>query len=152
MSRTLLIGLLLCLSFLGIADSWYLADTAARGEELSCTFGGEKGGCETVAESPYSKPLGIPLSVYGVLFYALVLVLSAAALMFRLKDLPLLLVAVTGIGAALSLVFLGVQAFLIKAMCAYCVASALIAFAAFALAWLLFAGRHERLAPASAHP
>lgn len=144
-------GLLLALSFFGIADSWYLTEVAATGGELACDFGGEPGGCQEVAESPYSRFIGIPMSMYGVLFYALIFVVSTATLIFRFKDAPFILVLLSGTGAGLSVIFLGIQIFLIQAVCAYCIASAVISFALFIIAWLLYVGRKEKFNTSPTH-
>lgn len=152
MGRIILLVLLLGFSFLGMADSWYLTETAAKGEETFCVFGEEQGGCDTVAQSPYSHLFGIPLSVYGVLFYALVMVITAAALTLRVKTAPLALVLVGGAGVVASVIFIGIQVFLIKALCAYCMVSAGISLAIFIVAWILFAGRKETLVVPPHHP
>jgi len=144
MRRATLIVLILGLSFLGLADSWYLAESAATDTPLVCGIG-VLDGCNTVAQSPYAHLFGIPLGVYGVLFYALVLVLSVAALTLRLKIVPFYLLIINALGASASVVFLLIQFFLIKALCIYCMASAVISFALLGLSWLFFAKERRAL-------
>lgn len=136
MNRLTILALLLALALVGMADSWYLAESAATGTDLVCGIDGLSG-CNTVAQSPYSRLFGIPLGIYGVMFYALMLVLASAALTLKLKDTPLYLLIVSGIGAAASVVFLCIQFFIIQALCIYCLVSALVAFASCTLSWLL---------------
>lgn len=142
MNKTVLVACLLIVAFLGIADSWYLADTALSGDELVCTIDGlDK--CNTVAKSPYSHLFGIPLGVYGVFFYSAFFILSALLFVYpkRIVFAGLYLLGVIGLIA--SIIFLFIQLFLIKAFCIYCVASAVIAFALCILARTLF----RRFAP-----
>jgi uncharacterized membrane protein len=134
-ARAVLIALLV-LAFLGIADSWYLAESAATDTPLICGPGMLEG-CNAVAQSPYSKLFGIPLGVYGVLFYGLLFVAAAATFTGQLKHGAKFLLALTAFGALASLVFVFVQVFLIKALCIYCLASAGISFATLLAAWRL---------------
>jgi uncharacterized membrane protein len=129
MNRSILLFLLLALGFFGIADSWYLAESATNDTPLSCAITALDG-CNKVAQSPYAHLLGVPLGAYGVFFYALVFILAAAALTLRLKNSLFYLFVVTGLGAICSLVFIGIQFFLIKALCVYCLASAFMSFGA----------------------
>lgn len=145
MKTSTILSLIIALAFLGLADSWYLAESAATDTPLICGPGMLEG-CNAVAQSPYSKLFGIPLGVYGVVFYALALVAAAAILFLRARVLPFYLFVVTAVGALASVAFLMIQFFLIKALCVYCLASALISFALVGFAYLLW--KRERLVPA----
>ena len=70
-------------------------------------------GCETVRTSAWAYPLGIPMPVFGVVFFAAMIVLALIAR-------PRLRVALALGGAAWALVLVGVQAFLIGAWCKLC--------------------------------
>ncbi|MEK7100802.1 MAG: vitamin K epoxide reductase family protein, partial [Patescibacteria group bacterium] len=76
---------LLVLSFLGLADAWYLTASAVNHTALSCDLGAVLDGCNIVAKSDYSFFMGLPLALYGVLFYVLVFVLAAAVLVVPAK-------------------------------------------------------------------
>lgn len=138
--------LLLVLSFLGLADAWYLTASALNQTALSCDLGAVLDGCNIVAKSEFSFFLGLPLALYGVLFYALVFVLSAAVLIVPLRIMYKGLLLLGAIGSLASLVFLYIQFFLIKAMCIYCIASAVITFMLFFVAFDLWK-RHNRPSP-----
>lgn len=140
MKTTTVLALLIVLSLIGVADSWYLAESAATDTPLICGPGMLEG-CNAVAQSPYSKLFGIPLGVYGVVFYSLVLIMSAAALFFTQRALHSYLLIVTLLGALASLVFLYIQFFLIEALCIYCLISAGVSFALFGLSYVLFSRR-----------
>lgn len=127
--RNALVAILLLLSFFGIADSWYLADHAFSGTELTCDVQG-LGECNTVAASAYSWFMGLPLAFYGVIFYAMVFALAAAYVALRTRAIARTLVLVSFIGAVLSVYFLYLQVAVIKAVCMYCLTSAALSFLA----------------------
>ncbi len=119
MTRAVTIGILL-LSLIGLADSLYLAKHKADGTPLICDIDGLSG-CNIVADSQYSDIFGIPLAEFGIGFYALILFLVLARSYVALRG-------VASIGTLASLYFIFVQVFLIKALCIYCIASALCTF------------------------
>jgi len=134
MSRSLLVVLLLVLSLIGLADSWYLFQSAITDTALTCNIGSGFDGCNTVAQSPYSHLFGIPLGLYGVGFYAVLFVLAALILVLpqRLFYRALHLFALAGVLA--SAVFVFIQLALIKAVCIYCLISAGITLFAWVIA------------------
>ena len=130
----------LMLSFLGLADSWYLADSALSGNELTCSIAGLEG-CNAVADSPYANLFGIPLALYGTAFYAILFTLAAIALLLPSRRLYGALLACGTLGVVASLYFLFVQIMFIGAICIYCLLSALITFVLFCLTLWLFRRR-----------
>ncbi|HEX7651498.1 MAG TPA: vitamin K epoxide reductase family protein [Candidatus Paceibacterota bacterium] len=137
MNRTMLLALLIVLAFAGIADAAYLAQSAYTGVALTCNIGGLDG-CNTVAQSPYSHLFGVPLGVYGAIFYSLVFVLGAAALALPGLGARRGLLALGIVGAVASVAFIFVQAVFIKALCIYCLGSAIIAFLICWITYLLY--------------
>ena len=127
---------LLILSFLGIADAAYLATAAMDQSALSCSVSGLDG-CNTVAQSVYSHVLGIPLANFGVVFYALFFILAGAYLVMSVPSLARILKIFGVFGIAASVVFMLVQFILIKALCIYCLGSALVALLIFLTTRLL---------------
>lgn len=138
MNRSLLIGLVLVLSFLGIADSWYLYQSAVTDTALSCDIGAGLDGCNIVAQSVYSRLFGVPLALYGVGFFALTFVLAASLSIASSRRLYQALLLISAFGVAASAVFVFIQFALIKALCIYCIASAGIAVLVFSLSWTLW--------------
>lgn len=137
MTRRAIIYLIIILAVLGLGDSIYLAVKAATHSSLFCEIGAGLDGCNTVAQSPYSRPFGIPLAYLGVVFYALLLGAALAALWKHHQHFHRALLAVAGIGALFSVAFLYIQLALIEAVCIYCLASAAIAFLSLGLAFWL---------------
>lgn len=117
---------ILVFAFLGIADSAYLAEHEANGTPLICNIQ-SLSGCNTVAESQYSRFFGIPLAQYGVLFYSILFALSALELIIFNRLLRRVIQGISLVGIIASLYFTFVQIFVIGAFCIYCLASAIIA-------------------------
>ncbi|KND50475.1 MAG: hypothetical protein AB202_02355 [Parcubacteria bacterium C7867-007] len=128
MTRTALLSLLLVLTFLGLADSWYLAQTALDGASLACSIDGLESlnGCNQVAQSAYSKVMGVPLALYGVFFYGVLFVIASVLFAMPWRVLYRASIVLGVIGMLLSLYFVFLQFFVIKALCIYCMASMVI--------------------------
>ena len=82
-------------------------------------------GCNTVAYSPDGRIFGVPIGVYGLIFYLIMIVL-AALLAFsrssrRLRSVVLLYAV---IGVLFSIYFFYLDLALIRAFCIYCLISA----------------------------
>lgn len=138
MNRTTLVVLLALLSFFGIADSWYLYQSAVTETALSCDIGAGLDGCNIVAKSAYSHLMGIPLALYGVGFFSFLFALSLALLMNPTRVLHKGFLVLSALGSLASLVFLFIQFVLIKALCVYCIASAVAIFLILAVSWTLW--------------
>ncbi|MEX2281438.1 MAG: vitamin K epoxide reductase family protein [Gemmatimonadota bacterium] len=88
------------------------------------------GGCETVQASPWADFIGVPVPAWGVAGYLLILGLALAGLQPRLVDnrvLARMLLATATFAFAFSAYLTWVEAFLLKAWCRWCVASAIVA-------------------------
>ncbi len=140
MTRTALLSLLLVLTFLGLADAWYLTDAAFTGSALSCSFTGLEAlsGCNQVAQSTYSHFLGLPLALYGVGFYAVLFVIAAVLFVVPMRALYRAAIVLSLVAAALSLYFVYLQFFVIKALCVYCLGSMVIAVLISLVCWHLW--------------
>jgi uncharacterized membrane protein len=137
MKSTALLVTVLVLSFIGIADAWYLTQSAYAGTPLLCNIGAELDGCNIVAQSAYSRLFGLPLALYGVFFYGFLFVFSAAALVRPRRSLYFALYWLGIMGLVASFVFISIQLSLIKAICVYCFGSALISFVIFVATFTL---------------
>lgn len=103
----------------GIGVAGYLTIVRLQGDAPSCVVGG---GCQTVQESEYSEVAGIPVAVLGLLAYAGLL---AAAILPGPAGRALgLFTAVVGVGFSGWLTY--AEIFLIEAICAWCVVSAIL--------------------------
>lgn len=114
---------LFALALAGIALTAYLTFSAWFGEQPA--FCGADSDCGLVQQSRWSRLLGVPIALWGLLTYALL-----ARLTWRLRTRPsawrtALLVAV--VGAAVSWYLAAISMFVIEALCFYCLGSFAIA-------------------------
>jgi uncharacterized membrane protein len=111
-------GLILAvLDVIGLAIATYLSVVELGGGVPVC---GPLKGCETVAQSEYSRIGGVPVAVYGV---ALSLILLTLAIAWWRTNLYALLVAHYGLslaGVIFEIYFLYIQIAVIRAVCVWC--------------------------------
>jgi uncharacterized membrane protein len=94
--------------------------------ELACSIGS----CEAVQSSRWSTFLGVPVAAWGLAFYASVLAIALTGLMERYEEsrpLALGMLALTAWGALFSLWLTYIELFVIRAICQWCVISAVLA-------------------------
>jgi uncharacterized membrane protein len=93
------------------------------------------GSCDVVQASKYADFLGIPVPAWGVAWYAAVFVLALLMQAGRPESSPparLLALAALG-GLGFSIYLTGIELFVLHAVCMWCVISAILAVAIFAL-------------------
>lgn len=138
-----LIGSILVVASIGFLDAAYLTAKRFTGSALNCYF---FGGCDAVNASPYSVVFGIPLSLYGSVFYLLVILSTVAYLLYHSSRAWQALVILTSAGFLFSLYSTFLQALVIKAWCFYCVVSAATSTANFILmlvGWKKYSSKTE---------
>jgi uncharacterized membrane protein len=111
-------GLILAvLDLVGLAIASYLSIVEVGGGVPVC---GPLHGCETVAQSEYSRIGGVPVAVYGV---ALSLILLTLAIAWWRTNLYGLLLAHYGLslaGVIFEIYFMYIQIVVIRAVCVWC--------------------------------
>lgn len=113
--------IIVLLSMIGFADSVYLTVYKVLGIAIPCTI---THGCETVLSSKYSAIFGVPLAVWGIVFFSGIII--AALLANHYAVWRKLLTVGLSLGSLASLVFLGLQFFVIQKVCQYCLLSDLL--------------------------
>lgn len=97
--------------------------------------------CDTVVHSDYSKFFGVPVEVFGMIYYGL-LFFSYVIISFLPEVLPIIFVefmVLTSISAFLfSLYLIGIQIFVLKKACSWCFVSAFICILIFILTLLAY--------------
>ena len=124
MKRALVV-LIVIFAFLGLSDSMYIARQEANTAPLLCNVE-NLSDCNIVAQSRYSYLFGVPLATYGIVFYSGIFILGALELALPYRPFRRALQAVSVVGVAISVYFTYVEIFVIRALCIYCLASALI--------------------------
>jgi uncharacterized membrane protein len=107
-------------AFLGMVDTFYLS--AKGSQPVPCRI---TGGCNDVLTSQYSKVLGVPLSTIGLLFYLTIFSLAVFHA-FGAADTLRWVFWLALPGLAISMALVGIQAFVLRAYCEYCLASAIL--------------------------
>ena len=135
--------LVAALALIGLFVALYLTlyKTGVIGE-LACSTGS----CETVQLSQWSTLLGLPVAAWGLGFYVLMLALALASLQDALADsrgIALAMAVTSGWGVLFSLWLTYLELFVIHAICTWCVVSAVIVVAMFALSALDWKGTNS---------
>lgn len=117
---SILVSLAIILSLLGLGDALFLAIRHYQGATVTCVI---SEGCDAVTNSAYSVFWGVPLAVFGVMYYAS---LFGMLLWFNAMERGgilrlVLILAAAGFLVSFYLTYL--QVFIIGAICAYCVLS-----------------------------
>lgn len=125
LGNSLLVWSSLLLIFVGLTNALYLATVTASGETPICSIG-VLNGCGVVFTSSYSLFFGIPLSLWGVVYFGGMFALMLLYGVVRYVFLARLLFLGGLVGALFSLYFEALQIFVIHALCAYCLLSAVV--------------------------
>jgi uncharacterized membrane protein len=117
--RKLLVAVIV-LCVVGIGDAGYLTYVHYAGIKVACLSG--SGGCETVQASRWAKLDGIPVSVLGLVGY--IGILGSLAIRTELGRAAAFAIALIGFGFSMYLTYR--ELFTIKAICQWCVGSAVL--------------------------
>ena len=118
-----LLGAFLLVTFVGFADAAYLTAKHYLGEIPPCSI---INGCETVLTSPYATIVGnIPIALVGAVYYLTLIVGGIAYLDTKNKTVLAATAYFTTTGFLTSAILVFLQIFVIKALCLYCLASAI---------------------------
>jgi uncharacterized membrane protein len=121
------------LAFIGMVDALYLSIKRNAGP-IPCHV---TRGCTDVLTSKYSEVVGIPLSSIGLAFYVTVFSLAIFKIFddpSRPSKFPLKAIFyLSGAGLIISALLVGIQTFILKAFCEYCLLSAALVLSIFLL-------------------
>jgi uncharacterized membrane protein len=120
LSEGIIRALLAALSVAGLLVSVYLTWSHLRGQTPVCVGGSS--GCETVQTSRYAQVLGVPVAMIGIAGFA-GLLFSA---LFRGEMAVLFGLFVALVGVLFSGYLTWLELFVIRAICQWCVASAVL--------------------------
>lgn len=131
--------LLTVLSIGGIGDASYLTYEHYSRTIPPCALHSFLADCGKVLTSQYSTMGNIPVAVFGIIFYTIILGISLYSLKFPAgKKWHIFLLFVATVGCISSLYFVFLQLAVIKAICLYCMISALNTFIIFLSVFYLF--------------
>src|SRR5437667_10359254 len=131
--RPMLIALL---AFIGMIDALYLSIKRNSGP-IPCHI---TRGCTDVLTSKYSEVAGVPLSWFGLAFYVTVFSLAVFTIFEEpgrpaspAKSAVSVIFYLSGAGLIISALLVGIQAFILKAYCEYCLLSPALVLSIFLL-------------------
>ena len=93
-----------------------------------------KSNCDVVTSSRYSKILGIPVEILGMLYYMFIAIFHTVVIAYPPLLSPLVAqvsMAISGLAFLFSLYLISIQAFVIKQWCTWCLCSAFLCAAIF---------------------
>lgn len=126
-NQTLSITLLI-LSGIGIGITAYLALSASFSASIACPLNTN---CDAVLASTYSSILGIPLAFFGLAYYITLFAVSISYFKTRTSRTLNKLNTFLTLGLSFYLFLFYIQAFVLRAFCIYCLASAIVTIALF---------------------
>lgn len=147
---------LVVISLLGIFDAGFITYEKLSGRIPTCRPPFE---CGTVLNSDWAYIAGIPLSIYGLVFYLIVFVFSVLNVLEVQLTIPvtktirntIYLLTMFGFGFSLYLIFL--MQFIIGAWCLWCLFSAITSSSLFIIAMVLrYVEKKELLQDKSFNP
>jgi uncharacterized membrane protein len=112
------------ISIIGTADAIYLLIYKLTGNPHMCLG---NGGCHNVNFSPYSEIGGIPVSIFGIFAYLVILLILAleARVKIAKENGPLAIFGISLCGVAFSVYLTYLEIYVIHAICPFCVVSAI---------------------------
>lgn len=135
--------LIALVAFIGMVDALYLSLKRNAGP-IPCHI---TRGCNDVLTSKYSALAGIPISWFGLAFYLAVFSLAVFN-SFETGDSTgqpsRWIYMLSGLALVISGLLVGVQAFILKAFCEYCLLSAVLVLTIFLLAPQPFRRTHPQ--------
>ena len=121
----------LTVGLIGFLDATYLTIQHYRGASLDCYVLRD---CEEVTTSQYATIGSMPIALLGSLYYLAIILFSAAYLDTKRSRLLTIISILTSAGFLVSVILVYLQIFVIRALCSYCLLSALASTALFVMA------------------
>jgi len=109
-------------ALIGFLDASYLTANHYLGASLVCPIFGD---CEKVTASQYSAIGGIPVALFGAVYYIFIFLLVIWYLDSKKESILYFIARATAVGFLASVWFLYLQLFVILALCLYCIISAI---------------------------
>lgn len=109
------------LALIGFVDAGYLTVEHYRGVVPDCTLNG----CGTVLTSPYATVGSVPVAAIGAFYYLALFLMSLGSFALKRPGLIYFGAIIVAAGFLITLRFLYLQFFVLHALCAFCLGSAL---------------------------
>ena len=116
-----ILAAILVFSFIGFLDAGYIT-VQHYSEGIVPCYGFQ--GCDLVLTSRYAEVGGVPISLVGAIYYLIIFIAGVWFIDSRNKKALFVLGYLPMVGFAVSIGLVYLQVFVIKAVCDYCVISA----------------------------
>lgn len=117
---------LIILAVIGFSVSFYLYYTKTHNKKIYCI---SKHDCDAVVKSKYGKTFGVENTLFGMLYYLMILAYGIVLLLdgnlFKGTSVYYFIVASSAASVLYSIYLTGVQAFVLKKWCDYCIVSSI---------------------------
>ena len=117
---------LIILSIIGFAVSFYIYYSKKYNKHMYCIIGKD---CDAVVYSKYGKTFGIENTIPGMLYYVLIFIYGIAIIsnrnIFKDNTIYYSIVGASIASVLFSVYLAGVQAFVLKKWCEYCIISSI---------------------------
>lgn len=112
------------LGLVGLGVTTYLTANALSNSNVACTLSG----CNTVLSSKWAKILGVPVSAWGMMNFAVILLASLHAFQTPVWNMRgrVVTAGIAFIGISFSIYLTALEMFVIHAWCQYCITSAVL--------------------------
>ncbi|MDA1330409.1 MAG: vitamin K epoxide reductase family protein [Chloroflexi bacterium] len=130
---------LIVLAGIGLLDALYLTWIKLANQQAMCAG---IGNCEVVNSSQYAELAGMPIALFGASAYLLILVLLLLEdrTEFLSENGPMLIFGFSLAGVLYSAYLTYIEIYVLRAICPFCVLSAIVLVALLALSWLRIRG------------
>jgi uncharacterized membrane protein len=118
------------LSFLGFVDAAYLTIIHYRSQVPNCSI---VKGCEVVTTSQFSTLFGIPIAIFGALFFLVLSIFAILIITHPHKRWVHYFSWAALAGLIISLILFLIQLIILKAFCQFCVGTEIISLIVFSI-------------------
>lgn len=137
--------LLICLALIGVFDSGYLTIEHYQNTIPPCTVNQFFGDCGQVLRSEYSLVFGIPLALIGFFHYSIFTISLVIGSVYKKREANILSLVLSVVGLVCSFYFVFLQLVIIKAICLYCMGSAITSVLLFFFVQFVFREERKRV-------
>jgi uncharacterized membrane protein len=133
--QILFISSISLLGLIGFFLASYIYRKKRAKKKLICPM---RSNCDSVIHSDFSKILGIPVEVLGMLYYAFIALAYGAVYLLDvwITPVPQILLAISGCSVLFSVYLISLQAFVIKHWCTWCLCSGITSLLIFVLSYI----------------
>ena len=134
MINTIIINLISLLGLTGFLLSRHIYLKKKSKKKLICPM---RSNCDTVIHSDYSKILGIPVEILGMIYYLIIAFSYSLVFVLNLWSMPvaMVLVGLSACALLFSIYLVSLQAFVVKHWCFWCLSSGIISLVIFLLSY-----------------